>query len=398
VKILVLTNLFPNPLQPHLAPWNRAQLRPIAARHELRVIAPVLWIEEWKAWRKGRQPMPADRRSICDEIPIEHPRYYYPPKVMRSAYGEFFRHSVASAFQRAMHEARPDVVYASWAYPDGWAAVRLARQAGLPVVVKVHGTDVLSLEQYPGRLHRTLEGLQQADRIVAVSEHLAESLRNYGIAGPRIVVVRNGVDTLRFCPGSRRAARNRLRLAQEEQHILFVGNLVPVKQVDVLLQACARLRQRGIRFRCHLIGDGPLRSNLRSTIERLGLSGCVALQGTIPHEQLVDWYRAANVVALPSRSEGIPNVLLEATACGTPFVASRVGGISEIETGGQCQLVPPENVETLADALEKTLTSKEPHGQAVRQRSLSWEESSRALESVLWSVVPQTTTDCAEIC
>ena len=108
-------------------------------------------------------------------MPVEYPRFVFPPRVLRGWYGRFYRWSIGPAFRRALAAFRPDVVFATWAYPDGWAAVDLAHQAGLPAVLKVHGSDVLQLKHYPTRRRGTAEALRRADRVVAVSRDLARA-------------------------------------------------------------------------------------------------------------------------------------------------------------------------------------------------------------------------------
>src|SRR5439155_11480214 len=144
MRILALTNLYPNPQQPHRAAYNRQHFREFAAAgHEVRVIAPVPGTDELAAWRHGKQPLPRDRRVTLDGIPVEHPGYLFTPKVLRGWYGGFFRRSARRSFERAVVEFRPDVVFASWAYPDGWAAIELGHAAGIPVVINAVGSDVL---------------------------------------------------------------------------------------------------------------------------------------------------------------------------------------------------------------------------------------------------------------
>jgi glycosyltransferase involved in cell wall biosynthesis len=355
MRILAVTNLYPNPFHPTRATFNRQLLRALAARHDVRVIAPILWTDELSARRRGQPPLPPGRRVVCDGIPVEHPRYLFPPKVLRHWYGHCFRASIRPAFERAVREFRPDLVFTPWAYPDGWAAVEVGHAAGLQVVLKVHGSDVLMLEKYPRRQARTAEALRRADGIVAVSQDLAERVVELG-ADPRgVEVVYDGIDDSHFHPGPQDVARAELGLPPDGRVVLFVGNLIPVKGLDVLIRACALLRQQGLSFTCVLVGQGPLGAALRQQADRAGLEDCVRFLGALPHDRLPAWYRAADVFVLPSHSEGVPCVLLEAAACGTPFVASRVGGIPEIAHLGPSELTPPGNVEHLAAALRRRL-------------------------------------------
>src|SRR5207248_1750555 len=133
-----------------------------------------------------------------------------------------------------------------------------------------------------------------------------------------------------------------------------------VKGLDVLLEACAKLRHDGVDHRLYLIGDGRLRKSLETESAIRGLSGIVSFIGPVAHDRLPDWYRAADLTVLPSRSEGVPNVLRESLACGTPFVATRVGGIHEIAYAPDDQLVPADDPAALADAIERSLHRGNP--------------------------------------
>jgi glycosyltransferase involved in cell wall biosynthesis len=224
------------------------------------------------------------------------------------------------------------------------------------VVVKVHGSDVLLLQRYPARIRKTIEALRKADGIIAVSQDLACRIHKMGVRAAPVDVIHDGVEINLFHPGPMLQARQSLGLESDGSIILFVGNLVPVKGIDVLIAACARMHRAGLAFSCNLIGEGPLRATLDRQIRQLGLENSVHLLGSKPHAELPDWYRAATVVALASHSEGVPNVLLEAAASGTPFVASRVGGIPEIAHLGASRLVPAGDMAALADALTEFLT------------------------------------------
>ena len=103
MKILALTNLYPNPYQPHRAPYNRHQFRMLSELHDLHVIAPLAWIDELTARRRGEPPLPDSRRVIHDGLTVDHPRYWYTPKTLRRYYGRFFLASVQRTFRRVAH-------------------------------------------------------------------------------------------------------------------------------------------------------------------------------------------------------------------------------------------------------------------------------------------------------
>ncbi|MDB5309376.1 MAG: family glycosyltransferase [Gemmataceae bacterium] len=393
MRILVLTTLYPNPFQPTRATFNRQQVRALAAGHSVDVISPISWVDELGARRKGAPALPRDRTVACDGIPVKHPRYLYPPKVLRNWYGHFFRRSVRAAFERTCAAVRPDVVLAPWAYPDGWAAVELGGRAGVPVVIKVHGCDILcggaGLDSDPPRMRRTADALRRADGVIAVSRHLADIVIRLGASPDRVHVVYDGIDPTVFHPAPLAEARARLALPLDAPMILFVGNLVPVKGIEVLLDACSLLARRGAKFTANLIGQGPLKGALEAQVQRLGLGAHVRLRGGLPHHQLGDWFRAATVFALPSYSEGVPSVLLEAAACGTPFAASRVGGIPEIAHLAPSRLVSPGDPAALADALASSFAARETP--PPRAALTSWAESAAALARALESVASRTT-------
>ncbi|CAN5155279.1 glycosyltransferase family 4 protein [soil metagenome] len=346
MRILAVTNLYPNPQQPQRAPYNRHQFRLLGERNPLHVIAPIAWTDE----RSFPTPIPELRRVTLDNITVDHPRYYFPPRFGRRFYGHSYRRSIRKTFERAVAEFKPDIVFAPWAYPDGWAAVKLAHEHKLPAVIQVHGSDIKLLGDYPARRKRTIEAVTQAEGVVAVSEDLARDLVSFGVPRERILVNYDGVDPALFHPGNRAAAKAVLS-ESTKPIVLFIGNLVPVKQVHLLFEAV-----QGLEVKTMIVGDGPLRASLEQDATFLGLD--VRFVGSIPLEELPEYYRAADCFVLPSRSEGVPNVLLEASACGTPWVASNVGGVPEIARLGKSTLVPSGDVAALRTAIQKTLADR----------------------------------------
>ncbi len=169
-----------------------------------------------------------------------------------------------------------------------------------------------------------------------------------------IVVCDMGVDPHVFHPDG--DARRQLGWDAEERVALFVGNLVEAKGVRHLLDAFARLRARDACDRLVIVGDGPQGSALSAAAAATGIGEAVRFVGSLPAPYLALHMAAADVLVLPSLSEGLGVVLLEAMACGTPCVASRVGGVPEVLDGTTCgRLVPPADAAALATALEEVL-------------------------------------------
>ena len=162
-----------------------------------------------------------------------------------------------------------------------------------------------------------------------------------------------------------------------------VGRLVPIKGFQHLIASCAVLKTRGRTFDCHILGDGPLRGPLQRQIEHLGLEDCVKLAGPQSQTRLAEWYRAADLTVLSSLSEGVPNVLLESLACGTPFVATSVGGVPEIADRLYDRLVPPASPVAMADAIEGRLSSPLEVQQRRCFEPFDLRASARKLERVL---------------
>lgn len=390
MRVLVLTSLFPNNAQPHKAPFNRQQIESLATMNEVRVISPVPFHKAWRSFSnlRGRAGSVIGAENEA-KFEVSHPTYVFTPKVLRGLYGSFYLRSVRSAFARAVDEFRPEVVLGCWAYPDGWAAMHLARRYHLPVALKIQGSDVLQVESGGVRSRRVAEALAGVDAVVAVSAHLAERAIAMGAPRDRVHTVYNGVDTTRFCPGDRDQARQRLGLNGHVPLITFVGNMVPVKGVDILLRALDFALRRGAKFRCVLVGDGPQRREYERMVVRGGLSEVVRFAGSCPLEEMPLWHRASDLLVLSSRSEGIPNVLREAQACGTPFLATRVGGVPEIALPS-C-LVPPNDPETLAQRLVEHL-ARTPRGDDVHPFAseispASWLDSATELSRVLRGIV-----------
>jgi glycosyltransferase involved in cell wall biosynthesis len=354
VKLLLVTTVFPSPLQQQRGAFNFEMVRALSPANEVRVVAPVAWPIALRArWQKR----PWDHARQVDGVDIRHPVYFYIPRVLRTHYGAFFRWSIQGAVENILQGFTPDVVIGYWAHPDGHAAMRLAQKLGVPGIVMVGGSDILVLGGDAARGRVIRQVLEEADAIVTVSDDLKRALGRWQIPPAKVHVAYRGVDLTRFHPGSQVKARQRLGIDHMRPVLLYVGHLVPVKGLDVLVAACARAANRA-DFRLYLVGDGPMKSALQRACIESGISDRVTFVGAVDHAALPDWYRAADRTLLSSQSEGVPNVLLESSASGTSFIAPRLGGIPEIADPVADVLVQPGSPDALADAIVESLTTR----------------------------------------
>jgi len=253
----------------------------------------------------------------------------------------------ATEFRTSLRAFMPDVVHAHFATDPTTVAAELANDADVPFTFTAHGYDIY--RRPPADFARRAA---RAAAVVTVSHANARSITTrFGVDDARVRVIPCGVDTARFHPNGPAAS---------PPAVVTVARLVPVKNLGLLLDACALLRTRGIPFRAVLVGDGRMRDELTATRDRLGLSDTVELAGAATQERVVRFWQHAAVAALTSESEGMPVSLMEAGACGVPTVATAVGGVPElIEDGATGILVPPGDSAALAAALERLLCDRE---------------------------------------
>lgn len=347
MKILALTNLFPTEWDPLRASFNRQQFDRLAEHHDLEVLVAVDFRERRRG-TQGERPALAHARS-------SHFTFWYPPGIGRSLHGLAWYASLLLQQGARLQRERFDLLLASWAYPDAVGTSLLARRLGIPYVVKVHGSDLNLQANYRLRRPQIAAALRGARSVVAVSAALATKVRELGIDDDRVHLLYNGVDGDLFSAGDAAGARDALNLPRDVPMVLYVGNLKPAKGCVDLLEALPQLLQRHPRLLFAFVGTGAAATTLRERSRQLGITDNILLAGSRPHDELADWMRAADLLCLPSHNEGVPNVVLEAMACGLPVVATRVGGIPEVLPEHAGIMVPPRDPAALARALDDAL-------------------------------------------
>lgn len=274
----------------------------------------------------------------------------------------------------AASDPKPDVVHAHALHQ----AARM-RVGDIPVVINLPGAPN----------PRYTVDLQQADALVAdgwAAEHLPAAL------GRPVERVPKGVDADQFHPDGP-TLRQALQL-QGKRVVIAVARFVPLKNLGLLLEAVALVRERVPAVHLILVGDGPEGEALRARAAVLEIADRVTFAGYVPQQKTPELYRTADVFALSSDFDNSPNAVLEAMGCGLPIVATDVGGVREFVTDGAGGLlVPPNSPAALARALETYLISPDAAraaGSSNRMRAVSdfsWRVSARRLMDVYQQVI-----------
>ena len=244
-------------------------------------------------------------------------------------------------------------IHAHFATAPAQIAMFTQELSGTPYTFTAHARDI-----YVDTPRNLLSAeMQRAEAVVTISEYNRRYLSDQlGSLNGKVRCIYNGLDLTRF--------KFRLPSVRHSPHpvILSVGRLIEKKGFSDLIAAAAILRQRDRRFQIEIIGTGPLRSNLRTQVHKLGLEDHVRLLGAQPQEIVRLTLERATLFALPcvisadGDRDGIPTVLMEAMATGIPVVSTSVSGIPElIDSGHDGLLVEPNNPVLLADALEQLL-------------------------------------------
>lgn len=337
-----------------------------------------------------------DRAAVFEEMQgiLIHRFKYSPWKRLNMAYGaggipEKIRTDPAAlstlplftvSFMARAAEIAADchIIHAHWLY-SGLVAGMLRKILEVPVVLTLRGSDMKLMHSHRILWPAAMLSFALVDRVTSVSASLEGLARGMGLREDKIETIPNGVDFSLFSPAPMEQARALLGLPSDKRIILFVGNLTENKGLLPLLRAFQLVRQRRRDVLLTLVGHGPLQAELKQKALQYGLKDCALFAGPQVQSQLPFWYNSADLAVLPSFSEGRPNVVLEAMACGKPVVASDIPGIRELASEGSAvSLFRPGDSARMAEAILKVI--KEPareNDQQMRKHlmdlGLTWE-------------------------
>ncbi|HQT26490.1 MAG TPA: glycosyltransferase family 4 protein [Burkholderiales bacterium] len=375
IRTLVFSTLYPNAVKPGHGIFVETRLRHLLSSGEIeaKVVAPVPWFPlAGERFGKYAAYAKVPKRENRDNINIFHPRYPVLPKIGMSLAPISMAAACMPILSQLIKSGRDfDLIDAHYFYPDGVAAAFLGRQLGKPVVITARGTDVNLIPEYRIPRKMILWAASQAAGIITVSTALKERLVEIGVDPAKITVLRNGVDLERFSPMEKAAQRAELNLPSPL--LLSVGNLVESKGHDLAIRSLSLMPDKHLA----IVGEGPEKENLQLLARSTGVKGRVEFLGSLPQKELPRYYSAADALVLASSREGWANVLLEAMACGTPVIASRVGGNPEVVASDEAGVLMDERTpEGIAEAAGRLFLNY-PEAGATRRyaEQFSWHDT-----------------------
>jgi teichuronic acid biosynthesis glycosyltransferase TuaC len=381
LRVLTLSTLYPNAHQRTLGLFVERQTQGLARRRgvEVQVVAP-LGVPPWPL---SLHPhfRPLTRLSPQEEwngLIVHRPRYRVLPRIGQARTAAALADALLPRLKALRRDFPFDVIDAEFFWPDGPAAMLLARALGVPFSVKARGSDIYYWGDRPGIGAQIVRAAAAADGLLAVSRSLKDEMAARGMPAERIRVHHTGVDFHRFQPVDRAAAKAELGVTGPL--IATVGALIERKGQRFAIDALADLPGATLI----LAGDGPDGPVLERQTKALGVAGRVRFLGSCPPEQVARLLAAADVMLLPTRAEGIANVWVESLACGTPVVTCDAGGARDVIDRPDAGRIAAREAPALAAAVRDILADP-PLPAAVRRcaERFSWTRNAEELEAHL---------------
>jgi glycosyltransferase involved in cell wall biosynthesis len=366
-NILLFTSLYPLPWQPNKATFNFQQYQCLTEQHTVDFLVPVPWLEFFK--NIGQLIGNHDYKHVC------YFPFFYIPGLFRGFNSFFLVFSIIISIVPILKLMKAKTVLASWAFPDGLACAWLKKLCKYRLYIQCLGSDVNVHSEYPFRKKLLRKSFDLADGVITVSKALQDKVEKISEKAT-VKTVYNGVNFDKFKPVNEKF---------NETSLIFIGNIIKTKGVYELVHSVSTMIKSGSDFHLHLVGNGPEIENVKSFISINGLEQNVTLHGTVNHDQVVDLLQKCHALILPSYREGVPNVIMEALACGVPVIATKVGGIPEVVNDTNGVLLNYHNEADIVEGIDKCLSTKW-NEQAIREsiKMYTWDANVHQLSTFLF--------------
>jgi len=367
-KLLLFTSIYPLPWKPNKATFNFQQYSCLSNKHNVDFLVPVPWFE----WVKNLRVLTGEHgyKHVC------YFPFFYIPGLFRSLNSFFLVFSIFICVFPLIKMIKAKTVLASWAFPDGLACAWLKKLCNYRLYIQCLGSDINVHVEDPFRRKLLKKSFEKADGVITVSKALENKVKKLA-PETATKTIYNGVNFNLFTTSAEKLP---------ETSIIFIGNMIKTKGVYELIEAAQNLLTEGHEFNFHFIGNGPELNNINNIIKQSGLNKQIILHGTVNHDEVVGLLQKCHALVLPSYREGVPNVIMEAFACGVPVVATNVGGIAEVLNELNGVLLATHQSKDIAAGIVKCF-KREWQAEEIRASidNFTWEENIEQLDGFLFN-------------
>lgn len=393
MRILTLATLYPNPSKPNFGIFVARQAQYLHALPDVSVTVinpvslPPFPLSKLQRFRYAAQLTSGAQEGLSasetgNQPPIHRVAFQsMPGMAARNNAGAIARAVIPLAKQ--LHRLQPfDLVDAEFFFPDGPAAALIAKALGIPYTIKARGADIHYWGTQAASSKQIGPAAEGAAALIAVSKALADDMAAMGMERGKIHVHYTGCDQQRFHPQAQPIIA--LPFGDNTPYSVTVGALIPRKNPHLIIEALQNIPDLHHVF----AGDGEERQKLEMQAAELGLGQRVHFLGSVPHDALPGLLAGAQMLVLPSQSEGLANAWVEALACGTPIIISEAGGARELISNPMAGRIVEQQPDAIAAAMRE-LMDERPDTQQVRATvaHFTWERNAKELHAIFAGVV-----------
>ncbi|MCL6414686.1 glycosyltransferase [Aestuariirhabdus sp. Z084] len=362
-QVIVFSTLFPSEDKPLQGCFIYQRIHRINNGKGVVVVSPQPWfpfqdiIGKFIGHNRSLRPV----EDKFEALRVCRPRFFSIPIIGKWLDPLFIWLSVKSHIQKLLLHNNHSIIDAHFAFPDGVAAYLLTRNLGLPLVVTLRGTEIKHCK-HPVKRYMISKALTSANVVIGVSQSLLEAMRNLGIEPNCSERVGNGVDSRIFYPDKSVPFRKNNGFSDNDRLLITVGGLVPRKGQHLVIQMLPVLLKDYPTLHYILVGggsgEGDYASKLKAMAEEFGVVDRVHFMGVYSPEELRPCLSAADLFVLATSNEGWANVILESMACGTPVVATDVGGNAEVISNSSLGTIVDYSYEGIEQGIKDGLDRK----------------------------------------
>ena len=381
-RVLSISTLFPNAAAPRFGTFVARSLEALAAQGEWQVTAinpigvPPIVFGRYRALAAAAVD------GVENGVEVHRPTFTLIPRFGTRINPGVIARAILPLAKR-LHADQPfDIVDAQFFYPDGPAAAWIAERLDLPLSIKARGADISYWGSKDYAAEQMLDAAERATGLLAVSRTLAGEMAELGMERGKITVHYTGLDRDRFRPLGHPGLRGKLgealgiALPEHQPLLATVGALIERKGQDLVIGTVASIPEA----RLLLVGTGEDEKHLRELAEAMRVADRVHFLGTLDHDLLPLVLSAADLMVLPSRSEGLANAWVEALACGTRVVTSDIGGARELIASPDAGLLVERNTDALIAGIKHLLANPVPKERvAASVAQFDWKVNAAAL-------------------